>query len=93
MNHCFNQISDISNCACTSCSKTDEPMDVNSGPSTAHPGLSASGRQRQSMEIREKYSATSILHAAMMVHAELGNDLAKKIHKLLIDDPESNGKV
>ena len=56
------------------------------------PEVSPNTRQRQSQEIRQKYAATSILHAAMMVQAELGHDLAKQIHKLLIDDPESNGK-
>ena len=64
------------------------------------PELSPNARQRQSMDIRTcknpdgslKYSAQSILHAAMMVHEELGNSYARRVHKLLIDDPETNGK-
>ena len=75
-------------------------MDLDQPVTKPTPELSPNSRQRQSMEIRTctnpdgslKYSAQSILHAAMMVHKELGNNDASKIHKLLIDDPETNGK-
>ena len=96
--------SDISACQCNFCANVEQHMDVDQDPepstSKSIPVVSPNSMQRQSMEIRtcknqdgsQKYSPAAILHAAMMIHDEFQNKSAKKIHKLLIDDPESNGK-
>ena len=58
------------------------------------PGLlsatSRRARDRESEAIRSKATSSNVvLHSAMMVHGELGNESARKIHKKLMDDPDS----
>ena len=47
----------------------------------------------KSQEIRDKFSPAEILHAAMLVHGKLGNVNAKKVHKILIDNPSDADKL
>ena len=58
------------------------------------PVVDRSTLKRQSLEIRRcgKYSPAAILHAAMLTFDEFDQKAAKKILKMLIDDPESNGQ-
>ena len=58
------------------------------------PVVDRSTLKRQSLEIRRcgKYSPAAILHAAMLTFDEFDNKKAKKVLKMLIDDPESNGQ-
>ena len=87
---------DITACQCTFCVNVEQHMDVDQDPepstSKSIPAMSPNTKQTLSMEIRKKYPPAAILQAAMMTHHEFQNKSAKKIHKMLIDDPVSNGK-
>ena len=65
-------------------------VDQDSQPSTSRSVVSPNTKQRQSMDIRKKYHVASIRHAAMMVQED---DSARKIHKMLIDDPANAKKL
>ena len=47
----------------------------------------------ESNNIRQKHSAESIFHAAMMTQEEPGYHSAHKIHKMLLDNPELGDKL
>ena len=72
------------------------PMDVDQdNPKPSIPVVSPNTLQRQSEEIRRcgKYSPAAILHAAKMTHHEFDNLAAKKVHKMLMEDPDIAHKI
>ena len=73
----------------------DVPSIPSSSSSTSSSTLSETERRqrnRQSEALRNSAMAASsnvLFHSAMMRHGEMGNETAKKIHKDLMDDPNS----
>ena len=75
------------------CQRPEQPMDVDNSDDEDVETLTLSPAQRQarnreSLGIRSKASSSNVvLHSAMLVHRDLGNKSAQRIHKKLIDDP------
>ena len=88
--------SDVTNCKCSTCDASehmeeDGPSNESSSSSSTLSPTERRQRDRKSAALRNDptYSSNELFHAAMMRHGELGNETAKRIHKKLMDDPNS----
>ena len=92
------ELLDVSNCKCETCDDSEHMEEDGAGPSNVSSSSSSTlspterrQRDRKSEALRndQRYSSNELFHAAMLTHKELGNETAARIHKKLMDDPNS----